>query len=513
MRKIFWLQMILVSLLFNSCSQLDPLDDIDGLTYNTEYAIPIMNSEISIQDLLQEYEDDNTLIIDPDGGLRFQYSGNVLRANVDQVFETINDALPPAIPIVESGSALPLSSPDGITIDIMDLKAGKFGYFFDSRNTEDIEVVITMPQITKGGQPLTITESLPAYSGVGKTPVATNEDNPLSLEGYTLLPLNDSLYVDYTVKTASGGEGNIELIFLTIEDIEFSYTEGFFGTLPFEGERDTIEIDFFDNYVKGDIYFSDPTVTFNVQNSFGIPTRSLINVLDVFTVNGEKLPLESSFIETGFDFPFPKLNEVGQVKSEPFVFNKSNSNIDVILGAGPTAFDYDVDAISNPDGNQGFRGFVTDSSFYNVRVDVDLPLNVTVRDFVANDTIDLDFNNIEDVIRAEFKVVSENNIPLDASIQGYFVGINGNIVDSLFTEQTLIVEAAAIDVLGSSIIESAKKEVFVPFNENRFPSIRDAKQLILDVSFSSTDNGNIPVRINQSQNILVKVGAKLGVSK
>lgn len=502
---------ILVIALFG-CSQFDALEDIEGVGYTAEYAVPIMDSEITIQDLLEDFQDDNTLQVDPDGTLRFKYSGDVISATVEQVFESINDALPPAIPISMPGMALPLSSPDGIMIDTMVLKEGDFGYFLNSPNLEPVDVVMTLPQIRKDGEPFTIEVSLPAYSGSGQRPISETGDTPISLAGYEIVPLNDSVYVDYTVTTASGGEGVLEQLFVTIRDLEFTYTEGFLGTLVYEGGRDTIEIDFFDNYVKGDIYFGDPTVTFNIRNSFGIPTRSLINVFEVFTVNGEKLQLEGSAIEEGFDFPFPELNEVGLTKSKAFVFNKENSNIDVILGSGPTAVDYDVDAVTNPDGDVGIRGFITDSSFYNVQVDVDLPLLVQVDNFVARDTVELDLANLETVTEAEFKVVSINGIPLEASIQGYFVDESGQIVDSLFTSETLVVAGAPIDAEGIPT-GTTRNEVLIPIEASRFPAIRSSDDLILNVSFSSTDNQQTSVWINQNQNIEVKIGAKLTVSE
>ena len=511
MKKNFCWPVILSVLLLVGCNEISPIEDLSDIDYQAEYAVPIMNSTISIQELLEDFQDANTLLIDPDGNLRLRYAGDVITAGVDQIFENINNALPPAIPILEPGMALPLSSPDGIMIDYMELKAGKFSYFLNSPNLEPVEVTITLPELQKDGEPFTTTANLPAWSGEGQRPFVNIQDAPISLEGYTIIPLNDSVYVDYKVQTESGGEGVLEQLFVTIQDLEFSYTEGFFGTLNYEGGRDTIIIDFFDNYVGGDIYFAEPTLTFNVQNSFGFPTRSVVNVLEVFTVGGIKLPLESPIIEEGFDFPFPEPDEVGQVKSKPFVFDKDNSNIDAILGSGPTAVDYDVDAITNPDGDPNVRGFLTDSSFYNVQVEVDLPLYVNVDEFTANDTVNLDLDNINNVNKAEFKVVSENTVPLEASIQGYFLSSFGQVIDSLFSEKTLIVDGAPVDQAGFAK-GSNRKEVFIHFDESRFPNIRQAEQLTLSVSFSSSGNDDTSVRINQNQNISVKVGAKLGFS-
>ena len=74
------------------------------------------------------------------------------------------------------------------------------------------------------------------------------------------------------------------------------------------------------------------------------------------------------FLRNGIDFPYPTINEVGQVKRDTFTFNNTNSNLDVVFGSGPIAVAYDVDAFTNPFGDTGLKGFITDKSFYRVQV-------------------------------------------------------------------------------------------------------------------------------------------------
>ena len=502
-----------LSFLVLACGNINDLEEIDSIKYNASYAVPIINSDISIQDFLEDFEEVSELTIDPDGLLRFKYRGDVISATVEQMFESINDAIPPAIPVFFSGMALPLSSPDGIQIDYLELKKGTFIYAFQSDVQEPVEIKLNMPQITKEGETLSFTINLPAYSGEGDLPIGTNQFNPASLEGYTILPLNDSLYIDYTITTASGEQvdRNLPNFFVQIQDLEFTYAEGFLGTLVYEGGRDTIEIDFFDSWVQGDVYFEEPEITFIIENSFGIPTKSKINVFEVFTVRKEKLPLESSFVTDGIDFPFPELNDVGAVKSRSFIFNKENSNIDQILGAGPIAVDYDVDAITNPDGNQGIRGFITDSSFYNVQVEVDLPLYGNITEYAAFDTLEIDLDDFDEVKNAEFKMVTTNRIPLQVKMQGFFLDTEGQVIDSLFTEEQVVVGAAPVDGTGTPT-SGTTAENFSLYDDARFESIKDSKKIVLRAIFSSTNDGGTPVRIFNTQGVDVKIGAVLGVT-
>ena len=500
-------------LLLASCGQIDDLSGTTEIAYEAEYAVPIVNSEVSIQDFLEDFEENTTILVDPDGLLRFKYRGGIIDASVEQVFENINAALPPIIPILQPGMALPLSSPEGIQIDYLELKKGDFIYAFESEIVEPIEVTITMPQITKDGEPLTFQHSVEAFapsSGRGR-PQVSNALTPESLEGYTILPLNDSLYIDYVVVPASGDRSKrLTNFVIRLQDLEFTYAEGFLGTNIYEGGRDTIVIDFFDNWVQGDVFFEDPIVTFFINNSFGLPTKSLINSFDIFTVNEEKLPLESEFVQDGIEFPFPTLDQVGEIKTKAFVFTKENSNIAQILGAGPTAIDYDVDAVTNPEGNQGIRGFITDNSFYSVQVEVELPLYGNIANFAAHDTFDLNLDDFKDVNFAEFKLVTDNEIPLELDLQGYFVLDGGFVIDSLFETEQKVIAGAPVGPEGNPT-GMGRSEVLIPFAGSRFESIKQAKQIIIRADFSTTKRGKQSVRIVNSQKLGLKMGAKLGV--
>lgn len=514
MNKWYLTSFVAISLLFfQNCNPVADFEDIDTIQYNAEYAVPIINSNLTIEDFLDELDDQSEIIIEPDGLIRFKYRGDVISATVEQMFAAINDALPPLIPVTEPGMALPLSSPDGIQIDYLDLKKGGFVYGIESELNVPVSVELTMPQFTKDGEILTFNTSLPAYNGSGNKPVSTNILFPSSLEGYTILPENDSVYIDYKITTPDGLEvEKMSNFFIRLQDLEFSYAEGFLGTLEYEGGRDTIEIDFLDQWVQGEVYFEDPTFTFLITNSFGIPTKSKVNVFEVFTVRQEKLPLESPFIEDGIDFPFPGLEEVGQTKSKTFLFDKTNSNIQEIIGAGPLAVDYDVDAITNPDGNTGIRGFITDESAYNVQVEVDLPLYGSIKNFLAFDTIDINLDEFDEVQSADFKLIAENNIPLEVAIQGLFLGENDQVIDSLFANEQLIIAGAPVDGQGNPTSTQSQTSNAI-FEGDRFQQILAARKLILRVNFSTTETGATSVRLINTQDIQLKLGAILGVEK
>ena len=506
----FLASLMLLGLVF-ACQPLEDLDKVEAASFDAEYAVPIASAQLSLRDVLESFEDLNTVFVDEDGLIHFRYQGDLITQNSEAVFDGINAKLNNTpIPVLSKKMPIILGDDTGLEFDHLIFKDGKLNLAAQNRHPDEVTFTITLPQITKDGEPLTDTFDMIAFDGDGfPLPYVKQYD----LEGYEAIPdpITDSLYIEYELIRSSGEPDTVDFALLTFQDLSFSYMEGYMGIESHKG-KDTIIIDFFDNYVKGDIYFADPTVTFFVENAFGIPTRSQVNIFEVFTVKDEVLNLEGEYITNGIDFPYPTLDRVGDRDYGEFIFDKNNSNIDTILGAGPIAIHYDVDAITNPDSNTMIRGFLTDSSFYKVRVEVDLPLYGTSFDFIARDTFDLSFDNFGDVKDAEFKLVAENELPLDVLIQGYMMNDKGEITDSLFTDRQLIVASASVDGLGYSVA-STEQVTFIDFPADRFEKIRNTKQLEIVASFFTTNEGQQSVYILESQNVNVRIGAKLGVSR
>ncbi len=507
--------LLMAALFCWGCNQFEELDDLQGVEYQADYALALVNSALTMEDLLEDFEEETVLSVGPDGVLRLQYTGDVLTRTSDDVFEEINRTLAnfPLIPLTVSRQALPFSTPDGLDLDQLVLKAGDLRYILRNQERVPVDVEIRLPTVTRNGQPLVINVQMPAYSGQGDPPLRTNALAPVDLSDYIIRAENDSIYVEFS---ATDPDGNSVIsddngAALNIQNLEFSYAEGYLGNIIYEGGIDTIEIDFFENYLDGSITFADPTVTFNFVNSFGVPTRSIINVFNVIDVTGKPSPLVSPIVGQGIDFPYPELDEIGQTKTTQFVFDRTNSNIDVLLSSGPTAVVYDVDALTNPDNDTDIRGFITDSSFYRVQVEVDLPLIGSAFNFEARDTFPIDFSGYESVTSAEFKLISENGVPLSADVQGYFIDSAGVVLDSLLSSEERLVGAASVDAEGN-VTQTESITTFAEYSEERYDRIRPARELILRAAFSTTSDGSQIVKLRADQQIRFKLGAIISVS-
>lgn len=504
----------LLLLLLVGCNQFADLENADGSRYQAEYAIPLLNTSFSMNDLLENFEENSVLTVLPDGLLRLQYSGSVLTENADDVFEAINTTLSGlgGIAIESNREALPFSGPDGLVIDQMNLKEGLLFWSLVNCHEKEITATMTFPTVTKNGEALVITRTLDPFTGGDDCVELNNLFNPINLDDYIITTENDSIYVEYYAEDSDGMEiAPAEGVGILISGLAFSYAEGYLGQINHSSDPDRIDIDFFDNWIRGDVFFEDPVITFNFTNSFGIPTRAVVDRFDVISVDGDTLPLQSEFVTNGIDFPYPTLDEVGQTKSTDFVFDKDNSNIREILSSGPVAIFYDVSADTNPDGDTDVRGFVTDSSQYIVQVEVDLPLYGWAINFGVRDTFDLSLSDLDGADYAEFKMVTENAMPVSIGVQGYFRDAQGNVLDSLYENSTRVIEGAPVDAVGrpTGVQETV---TFSDFPAERFTKIKAATQLEVVATFFTTTDGQQSVQILGDQDVKVRLGAILGVS-
>ncbi|MEO1515934.1 MAG: hypothetical protein AAFV95_13010 [Bacteroidota bacterium] len=500
---------MLLVLLVVGCQKFDNLEDLELSERDAEYALPVFQTSTSLQDVLEEFDSNTVIRLEADGSMVLNYKGKITARTSEEIFDITNRVANAPFPVTDTLMALPFSIPDGIDIDYALLKTGSLQWFIQSDHPEDIRLTVTIPNlVSEDGMPFSETRDYD-WSGA---PLNFAE-SPIDLSNYSVRPDQDSIYVRYNLyRKQTGQRDTVAGMIIIIRDLVASYMEGYLGDDIYEMERDTIDIDFFDNWTRGDVYFADPKIWLTVENSFGFPVRSKANLVEVITVDGDRLPLRSPFIDNGIDVDYPRLDEVGEVKITEFAFDKTNSNVDSILAAGPVAVDYDFDAVPNPDQDTTIRGFITDTSSLRAQVEVDLPVFGSTSGFAVRDTFAIDFQQFDDVKYAEFKLVTENEVPLAVGLQLYFANERGQVIDSLFAETEIVIEAAPVDGDGN-VTGMLAKETFIRFEEDRFNKLKQARELYLSAAFSTANEGNAVVRALSSQKTNIRMGMKVGLKQ
>lgn len=496
-----------------ACSdQIEDLTRIDDVRVSADYAVPLVESTVRLDDLIGEVTDEISLSVDPDGLLRFKYEGEIAAVGSEIVFERL-DAIAAGIfiPITRPQTAAPFVLPDDVDLDVLRVKGGLLSYSLTNGYNRPVTVELTLPDALLDGQPIVISGDLPAYSGDGPLPSLSNPDDPVSLAGYELNTIEDSIFINYTITDENGFQLQpSENTVLTITNLGFDYVEGYMGQALYPGGRDTIAVNFFDNYQEGDIRFENPTITMTLDNTFGVPARALIDVLNIIEADGDTIAIEGPGVEEGFDFDYPDMP--GVVSSTTFVFDTTNSNLADIISSRPVGLDYEVNAQLHPTGDTSVRGFLTDTASYRARVALELPLVGRADQFTLRDTFTVNvMEEYEDITAVMFRLTTKNGLPIDLEIEGTFLDSQGNALADLTDGQLTILEAGIENGNGGYDQNVVRQDILM--EGDRLDAIREATSLVILLRVSTAGGGTEFVRITNLQELEVLVGAIISVER
>ncbi len=504
----YWVYFLPFLVFLSSCNGIQELSDLKGVNARRSFALPLVDSRSSIGAFMEAVSDSGVVQVAADGQLSLLYRQNILTEGSQAIFQEIKQYLPITIPILSDRQELPFSQPGQVELDRVELGGGSIAYLFQWTGTQAASVEIRVPQMSRDGEILRLSHSLPAASPEDPYRVV-NALVGERLAGYTIRPENGSLFIEYTLTTGDGSGGSLDNFIFRIEDLDIPYVEGYLAPLRYDGPEGSIAINIYENWSLGEIFFEEPRASLLVWNGIGLPVRALIEEFQVVSVEGETLELEGPPVSSGIDIPYPGFDEVGEVIPSVFTLDKENSNLQEVVASKPVRIDYNIDALTSPDSDTGIRGFVTDTGTFVADLEVELPLYGNVDDFIARDTVEIDFSEYGNIDEADFRLISENELPLDVRFQTYFADESGNVLDSLYLESALLLRAAPVDELGYPS-RTVREESVTTLSEAAFDRLVDARLMIIELRFDTHDNGNgTSVRLLNDQAVRIRMGAIL----
>ena len=287
---------------------------------------------------------------------------------------------------------------------------------------------------------------------------------------------------------------------ISMENLEFSYVEGYFGQIEQEIEQDEMDFDFsvLDD-IAPNLYLETPNLRFTVDNAIGVPFRI---DLDVIGVNeNETISIDG-----------PSINAVGQV-STITNFTNSNSQLPDFIAMSPSQILYSGSVLSNPSGNMGILNSITNGSNIEIGFEMDLPLHLRLEDAMRTDTLALDFGDENDdtsgpeyVDSVILKLHTENEFPLDIDLMILFTdSLSGLVLDSIDVE---MLDAAEVDEEGRTISANIYDSNIV-LNSGQIDALFNSNRALLNMKINSYDNQNTAVKLYTDYEFKIAVGAIL----
>lgn len=520
-------------LLLGSCiseitETVDKIGKIDAIKWNPTIAVPLVYSRLNLQDFLDDVDTDQYLRIEDDGSMTLVYTDSyesdkaedVLSLN-DQSFSETFTLTPSQLSTLNTSNSVTINLNRTLgydfgsnEIDRLLLKQGSFDLEVSTTLEHDVTFSIRILEAKTG---TTVFEPTVVANSTTLPNVGTTSENLSGLEidftqtaqGHSEMDVEISMVI---AKRGSNAIKPVETITYSAAMINqaFGRVDGLFGILDFSTAGDTLKIPFFENNSGGSFTLADPRIKFVLTNSAGATINA--NVLQFDGINAQN----NTVSLTGFPSPLPMpsldFSEVGFTKKDSFELNRNTSNLADYVNNRPAKNVYVIDVKST---NAGTRQWLLDTSRVAARIEIEVPLEGTARDFVleSSQPFTLDFDNVSDIKEVLFRMYTENGFPVDIATQLYFEdSISNTILDSLITTDILILPSAGVDAQGK-VVSVNPKTTDITLGTANITNIENANRIRIKATLNTLiENGSQPdVKFFNDYDLLLQFGVQAEV--
>jgi len=502
-----------------SCmEELENTDKIGGVAFEPEIGIPLVNSTFTMEEFLTE-GGSKARISEQSGVMVLTYDDSIFTPGAETIF-ALPDQQSPVISITGSdvtfpfpGSSVTVSksvtfafnSSPGDNLDSILIKAGQVLFSLTSTFPTDIDLAISIPSLQQQGVEFQQNSS---FNGPGTLSPSSD------LQGATLdLTVNGTTTSTVTFAiTATITDTGVPIDNTHRLDCSFGMTSlgfrGLFGNLATRMvplNTDSIDVDIFGNGSAGSIEFLSPAVRLDIRNSFGLPVGFDIQNISVIEHDNSTVPLSGPAVSAPAN-PYllncPSYSQVGQSQTTQIDINSSNSNLPELFSSLPYYLKYQFGAVLDPPDNA--QNFVLDNSSLAIGVHLELPFHGKISALTITKQFDFDGLGIDEIREGVVRVKTLNEIPLDAAVQVYFVDASGAVLDSLFTNPSII-EGAQVDADGFTQ-DNAMVITEVPVIQAKVDRINEAEYLLVRAEMYTTSQGTVPVKFSATDQLEVSIG-------
>ncbi|MCW3806273.1 hypothetical protein OM074_11615 [Marinilabiliaceae bacterium D04] len=522
--------------MLTSCEQdtinVDDIADEANRTY--EFAGPLSNLHISVEDFLEEVDEEGWITKDAEGNLYYEFSEEY-PFEIDDVY-TLSDVnyswyytpveLPSKSTLKASNALIPyddvtytetitMSEDEGIRLDRMIISGADLNLNINTPAGLQADVKISLPEVSKDGEILSTTFSVDGTPGNNtyslqqslagyEIEFQQDEANPAGIVNVVIEFTNISLEID---PLSPAIPTPVEVNFL-ITDIEPDVAFGYFDARPMDTESIDLEFDAFEDMnINSLVEFGNIWIDVNTSSTIGVPFEASINeisFLDTYSSTSKTLELDdNTFSVEAATYGNPVTPSLANK-----VISGDNSNIlEMELGVfQPNRVIGEIATnIVSSDPSQSY--FISRTSEVNASVNIKIPLWFKASQYARTDTVD--FNYVEEVGEGEDDDFTENfeeatihlnmsnGIPFDIMMQVSFRDANYNIVDKLFDTPVSI---AGPEVDANGIVTKLSASSFsAQLSQEQMELFRDSEVMYIFVETLSatSENGEKLVRIRE----------------
>jgi hypothetical protein len=488
-------------LVLSACVDLNNIEDIELVHSDAEYAIPLINSDITLESVMTYNLDNASVTYDEEGLAIVHYSADIIKKQANEIFKTI--IFPEPLPFPDTVLQIRFDQEGDYNVEKGTIRGDSIRFGFTNTYEEVINVTAGIREASKNGEFFKHSFQIdPGESMVSML---------YSLRGYDFISPNNHLSFYYDARTTDNQRVQLENAFFEFTYLVFDFIQGYLGKNVQDLSNNDIEVNIFDLWASGLLEFENPKIKVRLDNSFGFPVKAIINYITITNLAGEQIDLESTLFDDDIIFDYPDLDEIGEIKSSEFIFDKNNSNFGSAFNQKVTKVSFDVDALANPDEDENLIGFYTFDSYYLLNVTVELPMRFKAKDFLLFDILTMESlpDEIDLFETIEFKTFIKNKFAVDINAQFYFLDEAETVLDSLFIDGERSFPAGTVNNDGTVTPDpESDQPIFIEYDKERIDKFKTATKIAPQIRFSTEFDPDQWINITREQSLELKIGAK-----
>lgn len=501
--------------------------------WEPDVAVPLVNSSMTLNNILKLSNANNNFSIGSDNFVTLVYRGNLFSLRADEVLKIPDQPLNTSFTFpgtaLNAFDLMTMQDTFQVTPPLttnFDFNSGSADSFIDSLYIKNCLFAINL--ISTFQHQLLLTINIPdakkngiSFSQTVEVPPAGNSNITRSVNfnmaNYVVklnqngtpnkLKMTFSFKLIKTTSTILPGHNSMAIV-MSLSDIAFKNLFGSIGQKLLAPNTDTIPITLFNNGIAGGgISVTNASLDIRISNAFGIPIRATFqkfqgyNPLSITPIINIVSPL---FINP---LPISTPSQIGQSASSSLSLNSSNSNINNVLTYLPHYLIYKIDALSNPPPPYPvMQNFIEDSSRFKVDVDINLPLEGTLKNLVFQDTIMFKFQEVEELQSLNLKLFFKNGFPIETKVQVYFADTMGYVLDSLLQDDIIL--ASGIVGNNGRVTTASEKTTEINYPEQKILNLKKVRKIYVKGTTSTFQNGSKNVKIYSDYRLDLKISGR-----
>lgn len=468
MRKNLLRVAILFCLVATSC-HVEDLGKVKSGTISPHLAINLGYSEYTVQELLEDLEDESVSIsTNADQTMALYFSERTIYEGSDDLIainsvSNVEEFAPaenvPSTPIgyeIDVDEIFTFSFPanNGEEIDSLYYSAGTLDFEMLSTFKGDIDYTWTIEgtRLVSTNTDLTNTEFL-EYSGGDVTDSYSRPLEGLKSQFYKNASDENEFQVHVvgTISFDTGTEilpGQKMTFDLAFNNPEFTKIYGKFGSDPIDLQDQSIDMTAFNDFSGDGLKLEDPRIYLITTNSYGMDIELSFDELKAVASDGAEILLEE-IDPPGIDGFVSSPEIEGDVKIDTVELNNQNSNIDELLNSAPVSMEFEISGIPNPSTSSRLNNFLLEESNVEIESLIAIPMQFQMDGFSVDfdfELNDLDFESAESIL---FNITATNEIPFEGAIDISFVDDEGTVLYNL--ENAASIESPSVNENGKSV--------------------------------------------------------------